>query len=41
MAENDQRPLKEFIVILKGEPHSSIGHPDILENNFEFKSSLS
>lgn len=40
IAENDNRPLKEYNVPSNEEPHSSIFHPSIEANNFELKLSL-
>lgn len=40
MAENNKRPLKDFVVQSQDEPHSSIVNPAIQNNNFELKPSL-
>lgn len=37
MAENDQRPLKDFVVPLEEETQLNIVCPMIVENNFELK----
>ncbi|MCH89637.1 putative transposable element protein [Trifolium medium] len=40
LANNDNRPLKDFVVPSEDEPHSSIVNPAIQANNFELKPSL-
>lgn len=40
MAENDNRPLKDFDVPFENESHSSIVNPVTQANTFELKPSL-
>jgi len=37
---NDNRPLKEFVVPSEEEPHTGIVYPAIVANNFQLKPSL-